>query len=56
MAEPEENTYVITVVLRDIRKKDAVEFASNIRDGARYWADDGKAEVFTAHLKDEITS
>lgn len=56
MAEPEENTYVITVVLRDIRKRDAVEFAGNIRDGANYYVHHDNIEVFTAHLKDEITS
>jgi hypothetical protein len=51
MAEPEENTYVITVVLRGVSKKDALKTAGWVRWAASFVTDN--VEVFTAHLKDE---
>jgi hypothetical protein len=52
VAEPAENTYVVTVVLRDTRKRDALEFADDIGHHARA-ACSGEFDIFTAHLKDE---
>lgn len=51
MAEPEENTYVITVVLRGVKKAEALEFAKAL-DPAATWAGVHPPEVFIAHLKD----
>lgn len=56
MAEPEENSYVITVVLRDVKKAQAVEVARIIRERIPFIVDGlpFPAQVLTAHLKDEM--
>jgi hypothetical protein len=52
MAEPTENTYVITVILRGVSKKEARKTAEDIHSAAFFATDN--VEVFTAHLKDEF--
>jgi hypothetical protein len=53
MAEPAENTYVITVVLRGVRKAQALTFSRALEQAAFISGIPSKPEVFTAHLKDE---
>lgn len=53
MAEPTENTYVVTIVLRGVKKAQALEFAECAKNSANYYTHMDKVEVFTAHLKDE---
>jgi hypothetical protein len=62
MAEPEKNSYVITVFLHDVQKKDALQCARIFENTARLGMDSGKigdVMVITGHVKDvapEFTS
>jgi hypothetical protein len=51
MAEPDENSFVITAVLRGVKKSQALEFAAQLEIAA-IRAGIYPPEVFTAHLKD----
>lgn len=55
MAEPEENTYVITMVLRNVRKQTAIDLAGEL-NWLAYQHGIPSIETFTAHLKDEQQS
>jgi hypothetical protein len=52
MAEPAENSYVVTITLRGVKKPDVLEFVDHLKPyavmtGAQH------TDILTAHLKDE---
>lgn len=54
MAEPSRNSYVITVVLHDVRKPTALEIAETILEDVQqeFAGKVGEVMVVTGHVKD----
>lgn len=57
-AEPDKNSYVITVIIEDVKKATALEIAETIQEDidSEFGKRIGDVMILTAHMKQAITS